>query len=441
MTMKKKNEGFTLVELVIAVVILAIAVSPLVSNFIQSGRMNLKSRKALNAMNLAQDIMEGMSQYTVSQNTAFFDAAGVSSNTLADHRILPGGTTVTGCTLSGLSTEEKKIYLISGIQTASGNYNNYDVTVTFDSGAAGTNLANINAHDIADIQGIDMLQDVAFTYDSTKTNEDLTALRNKSNDITAPLSTYAGKVNRTFTLSFTKTANPAGGNDYSCKVVAGYTADTSLGFTAGNADYTAYRTPTMVSQSKMPRAFYFYFEGLPGAKRVGADSLENIKIVNSTGEPITVYLVRIVEEDPISHTIDTVYNTDYTCDVTVDGFKEDGITHEDNVDLVSNLRLNLAYNYVYDTEANEYDNFRLYEEGTLNRLSGVTDQMCSVSHYKAARSKITYNGAIIDEDTYKAHVSDGYRKTNKKLLYEVTVDIREHGKSNIMATYTGGLSN
>ena len=75
---KKKNQGFTLVELVIAIVILAIAVSPLLANFIQSSKMNLKSRKQLNALNLAQDIMEGMSQYTAQENADYFFLASVS---------------------------------------------------------------------------------------------------------------------------------------------------------------------------------------------------------------------------------------------------------------------------------------------------------------------------------------------------------------------------
>ena len=57
----KNNKGFTLTELIIAVAVLGIVISPLVANFIQSARINKKARISLNATNMAQDIMEGAS--------------------------------------------------------------------------------------------------------------------------------------------------------------------------------------------------------------------------------------------------------------------------------------------------------------------------------------------------------------------------------------------
>ena len=60
---RKSNKGFTLTEVIIAVSILAIAATPLISNFVKSGSMNKRAREHLNAMNIAQDIMEGFSAY------------------------------------------------------------------------------------------------------------------------------------------------------------------------------------------------------------------------------------------------------------------------------------------------------------------------------------------------------------------------------------------
>ena len=42
---------------------------------------------------------------------------------------------------------------------------------------------------------------------------------------------------------------------------------------------------------------------------------------------------------------------------------------------------------------------------------------------------------------YENHVSDGYRRMTKDVLYDVKIEIRESGKTNVIATYTGGLSN
>ena len=55
---KKANQGFSLVEVVIAIAILAIVALPLFSAFAQSAKTNAKARKIMNATNLAQNIVE-----------------------------------------------------------------------------------------------------------------------------------------------------------------------------------------------------------------------------------------------------------------------------------------------------------------------------------------------------------------------------------------------
>lgn len=62
---QKNSKGFTLVEVLIAVSILAIAVIPLLANFVTSSRVNVKSKRTLNATTVAQNIMEGISAFGV----------------------------------------------------------------------------------------------------------------------------------------------------------------------------------------------------------------------------------------------------------------------------------------------------------------------------------------------------------------------------------------
>ena len=61
------NAGFSLVELLIAVTILAIIVIPLLHMFVTSTRINVKSRQTLRATTVAQDIMEGLKAYTLDE--------------------------------------------------------------------------------------------------------------------------------------------------------------------------------------------------------------------------------------------------------------------------------------------------------------------------------------------------------------------------------------
>lgn len=69
---KSSNAGFSLVELLIAVTILAIIVIPLLHMFITSTRINVKSRQMLRATTVAQDIMEGLKAYNLEEVRAQF---------------------------------------------------------------------------------------------------------------------------------------------------------------------------------------------------------------------------------------------------------------------------------------------------------------------------------------------------------------------------------
>ena len=62
-----KNAGFSLLELLIAVTILAIITIPMLHMFVTSARINGKSRITLRATVLAQDIVEGLKAYHIDE--------------------------------------------------------------------------------------------------------------------------------------------------------------------------------------------------------------------------------------------------------------------------------------------------------------------------------------------------------------------------------------
>ena len=470
---KKKNEGFTLVELVIAIVILAIAVSPLLANFIQSSKMNLKSRKQLNALNLAQDIMEGMSQYTAQENADYFFLASVSDNSiLADKRVLPGGTTVTGCSgkvatksnpsLNNIASPmpsdwTKFVYTVEGIQTATGNYNNYDMTITIDSTSISTNVdagtktpqeiaASINGKEYANISHVDKYFDAVTNIKAEEEELAYTNLRQNSNSPATPISDYVGKVERTISINLTQ-GGLVGSPEYSVEVVKTYkvlaSAKATLGFSGANAgdSFTTYEvreTIPMPELSIMPRSVYLYFEGLSGAS---STNREKIKINNTTNQPIIIYLVRTVDPNTLTQPSVIAFNNGYACDVYVNSKEsaDPSAPSVDNVEIVSNLRFNLLYD----------DNKRVYKEGTTEKLPGITDAEVTSTKYSRNRSLIYYNDDTVaignsvtqGNDFYEKYIFDGYKTLQKDVLYDVKIEIREHGKSNAIASYTGGLSN
>lgn len=85
-----RDAGFSLLELLIAVTILAIIVIPLLHLFLSSNRLNIKSRQTLRATTAAQDIMEGLKAYNIEEVKAQF-ADPASGFYVIDSRMIAGG--------------------------------------------------------------------------------------------------------------------------------------------------------------------------------------------------------------------------------------------------------------------------------------------------------------------------------------------------------------
>ena len=63
------NDGFSLVELMIAIVILSIIVIPLLHSFVTAARTNAKARNTMHATAIAEDVMENFEAYALEDIT------------------------------------------------------------------------------------------------------------------------------------------------------------------------------------------------------------------------------------------------------------------------------------------------------------------------------------------------------------------------------------
>lgn len=73
------NNGLTLVELLIAITILAIITVPLLHAFVSSARVNRKAKQTQRLTTMGQDIMEGLKAYSIEDLAYEFDYPTVSS--------------------------------------------------------------------------------------------------------------------------------------------------------------------------------------------------------------------------------------------------------------------------------------------------------------------------------------------------------------------------
>ena len=87
--LKGNNKGFTLIELVIAIGLLAIIITPVLQSFITSATVNKNSRKLMIATDVEQSIMEGFVDKTYGEVCSSVQALS-SAQTISGNEILSG---------------------------------------------------------------------------------------------------------------------------------------------------------------------------------------------------------------------------------------------------------------------------------------------------------------------------------------------------------------
>lgn len=176
------NKGFSLVELLVAVIILAIIVVPVMHAFVSAANTNAKSNETLVATTLCEDVMEELNSMTAEAFSLKY--GGVKSNT-------------------GVYTVE-----ITG-DNYDTNASNYELTCVMDPGADGSKYDGWNKKNVTDINAITSDSTGVFamlmTEDNTAYNYFLSQRGGAASDYATlpgsdPLEWLRENVTRTITL-------------------------------------------------------------------------------------------------------------------------------------------------------------------------------------------------------------------------------------------------
>lgn len=455
------NKGFTLAELIIAVAILAIAVSPLIANFIQSSKMNMAGRENLDAMNLAQDIMEGLSGYTADEidkriEEVILNESGTES---LKGNVLPTTSVYSG--VDKVSDPDDKVlkYKISNVETIGSVKNVYDAEVILD--PTGDDQKEFNDQIVADISEINQYYDAVFTVPTEKDVVSAIGVLKGRSSTALTDEQWHGKLKREINIEILNT-NPSGTPNYKVKVSRKYgPAQGEQGVLGlGSSDSHTIVTDNIcrMDSDKFPRNVYIYFKGIEGATYSDVEKKERIVVSNNTGQDITVYLIRTQETHSQTGEVladEITYGNSFGCDVAVTSTTPDGALTK-NVHIVSNLRFDLnaispRYNFRVKTEDGEdiYDangepkrdekGQRLYPEIPTNEKGEKLSIVDST--YNSSRANYYYNTELVNEETYLDYFSDGYASKDKHTLYKVTINLYDVETGEKVATYDGGVSN
>lgn len=442
--MKKRsdNRGFTLVEIVIAVAILAIAVSPLVANFIQSSKLNLKGRKSLNAMNLAQDIMEGMSGFTAEEVAGLIDGTIADSSKTLVGSILPSSATYSTVAKSSPAGDEKLVYSLNGVKAVSGSKSAYNVKVTLD--PTGADQAEFNGKDVANISEVNQYYDAIFTYDPAEVGTAIRKMHSDSN-FTQPEDSFRGNVLRTIHIK-AENIGTATAPEYKVSVTRAYSLTPTFAASVGLTGYVHNITTDNIikgDEKQLPRSIYLYYEGIAGSTQLNRQ--DTIEVESVLGEKITVYLIR---------QMGSAYDDNYGCDVKITSTDASGAYTED-IHIVSNLRYDLDQAIMAANFRNVHEDgtpipeteieYPLNEEGLKKKLEdiNVDDDYIKSSSYDRGRAQYYYNSDInlINDTLYDSNFTAGYAKKEKNTLYKVLIEVYDTSSGERIAHYNGGLSN
>lgn len=445
--LKKDNRGFTLAELLIAVAIMAIVLAPLFHNFIVSTKLNRKAKLAMNATNMASNIMEGFNAYTAEQLIIGFDSADSRGNmaifpddiTCNSHgeAVLNGdgswslGYTVTGNSASGgtasyvsgsgvsansltmvPSANSKYYFFAEGVKQ---NKTYYDMLVVMDASSASTFSGDLNENGVIESGETELYNDYEAIKITTMNSLVDSIYRDNStvwSDAYAMYEPYKMQwrdctedqflkdTTRAIVVNIGCTKDAGGNiistevkvhNEYICMVNPYYPPYSVQGL-ATSDDVIYY------SETQFPRDIYiYYYPNYYSTKSPGQNAFDYFIINNTLERDVTVHLMRL----PIEGDTDiAIHEASYKTYIQLNEHSSDGVIH---TKIYSNLKDDLS----------------------------KTDEQNAVNRRSPDRCGFSLNGAVLDASNaqYKAIVTEngGISTEVSDRLYSVVVEVYEEG--------------
>ena len=437
MMKRKSNKGFTLTETLIAIAILAVAVIPLLSNFILSARTNFKAKSSLNATNMAQDIMEGVSAYSATEVIELFDKviADPAANSLIGSIVPNEFDSYTNAVKNGPDADGNYTFQINGLKK--GSKLEYDLKFTMspnkyvDSNNVLKNKTdNVNGADVANIAKMEKKTD-SFCY--IKSDDYASGIAKLTLNSTQKTqfqneAIYKDYVKRTITVTLKNEGPDASNPKYRVYVKSQMEAAESK-----NADFGLDNTTRIVDTiteknvsergDQKPRALYLYYAGNKNSQSGKADAMDQIVVNNETGEPFIVYVIRTQN---VYDAGERTNFTSYYCEITVNSKDPDGTANNKTL-LVTNARQKLNNTPVWDDAKGEPTTPPEYVLDTTG-------------------CKVTYNGISTDDVSgfavYQDQLIDNYEQESKNFVYTMLLEVRDKKQNDkLVATFDGSLQN
>ena len=429
--MKKDNRGISLIELLVAVAMLAVVMTPMLNSFMLSGRNNYESRNLLRATTVANNVMESLEAFSLEEICEQFNTkgnfklypqqpakqVGEEGTVRMEYKEVGNGTEISGEFIQKddgtrqyiyKPTSDNKYHFVMKNIQEDGNY--YDAKITLDASKYRAQSANptdeekkkhYNEHYTINVDLMDTKKDAVFICTM---EEEKVVFEDIQNKYSLTMEKIAQEAKRTLNVSFTKNND----NSMNVRLDVGYIF----------RDYSR-SLPTKSAELSELRNVYIMF--YPNYNSTGSKVLDEITIETDNDEEFNLLLVKQLINDYYFN----IYYKGKTLQLLDEAYKAN-ITIKDNsvtmseVDnsFVSNIqfRTNLTGKITDDNSEKSLDEF------TMSYYVG-DNLLCS---YPAKVNEIADIRNVLQFVNNLPQNLAG-EKQNNNLMYETIVEIYPQG--------------
>ena len=397
------NSGLSIVEVLVAVAILAIVFVPLLKTFTQASTINGRAQKLQNVTSLAEGVMEDVKGKSIQElHDLAVDDPKVSFLPLDKDGTLTKGNlnNVPPYTVTYENvTATQGITYDAVVTIATENYKNKDK----DADDIG-DVSDANIRELPQINKVDSNRNAVLSWELNKYDnkalENLAAENSESDSDAADLKNlYKATAEKHINIEI-KDDIDTSSTKVSCEVeykTGKNASDKSLKYLV----YTGYFVEPLASEPAGPNIYLFYTlsENVKDGASNIADPIkkENIKIEDkTTGKRHNVYFIMQDGVDKLS----TTNGSEVTLDISGSGYSES----------------------IY------YDKTSIFTDAITYLAGGSTtdDESDDVYFFSNLKDKNGNSGEL-------------FNSKSKDRIYYVTVKIKEHGKSEVLGTYTSTM--
>lgn len=407
------NSGLSIVEVLVAVAILAIVFVPLLKTFTQASTINARAQKLQNVTSLAEGVMEDVKGKSIQElHDLAIERADVSFLPLdADGTLTKGNlNNVPPYTVTYENVTATQGITYDAVVTISTD--NYKSTVRSDARKANKlshnddigDVSDANIRELPQINKVDSNRNAVLSWELNKYDnkalENLAAENSVTgSDIATLKDSYKNTAEKYINIEINEDSETSS-TKVSCEVeykTGKNASDKSLKYLV----YIGYFVEPLASEPAGPNIYLFYTlsENVKDGASNIADPIkkENIKIEDkTTGKRHNVYFIMQDGVDKLS----TTNGSEVTLDISGSGYSES----------------------IY------YDKTSIFTDA-ITYLAGAStpdDESDDVYFFSNLKDKNGNSGEL-------------FNSKSKDRIYYVTVEIKEHGKPEVLGTYTSTM--